>query len=92
MDKEEQDNIEKFLKLRNAVTINLLDCFEKIDKAVDAGGEMIFFYMISELIKPLFGIQKNIKDIYFTTNNLMELIQEISEEKVIELTKKIDEE
>lgn len=92
MDKEEQDNIEKFLKLRNVVKINLLDCFEKIDKAVDAGGEMIFFYMISELIKPLFGIQKNIKDIYFTTNNLMELIQEISEEKVIELTKKIDEE
>ena len=43
MDKEEQANLEKFLKLRNAVTINLLDCFEKIDKAVDAGGEMIFF-------------------------------------------------
>lgn len=92
MDKEEQDNIEKFLKLRNVVKINLLDCFEKIDKEVDAGGEMILFYMISELIKPLFGIQKNIKDIYFTTNNLMELIQEFSEEKVIELTKKIDEE
>jgi hypothetical protein len=92
MDKDEKNNLEKFLKLRNVVKINLLDCFEKIDKEVDNDGEMILFYMISELIQPLFGIQKNLKDMYFTKNHLMECIQEISEEKLIKLTKKNDEE